>query len=209
MVFNFNTHFVFHSKVAQHDLFKKEIKNLFKTATKEELDHFFVNMYTSGFFAGEPKNNSNNKLDQALLEIFKKIKTQAIAPAFEQMKKEVKMNYGKGFKVCKMWVNSYEPTGTLGPHVHAKCDFSGVYLVDLFRQPNNTIFFTFSQNTAVPREYVSEDIEEGSVILFPSHLPHDVLPCKRKKLCIAFDIEILHDEDGYYGESKDIFDLNR
>jgi hypothetical protein len=208
MVFNFNTSFVFHTKVDQHKQFKKEIKDLFKTTTKKEQNDFFVNMYTSSFFAGEPKKDSNNKLDQAFLNIFERIETQAIMPAFNQMKNEVKLNYGKSFAIRKMWVNLYEPTGILGPHVHQRCDFTGIYLVDLFGQPNNTIFFTFSQNPAVMREYVSDDIEEGSIILFPSQLPHDVLPCKNKKLCIAFDIEVLYEENGYYGESKQIFGAN-
>jgi hypothetical protein len=204
MIYNFNTNFVFSTLAKEHSNYKQRINNLINKLSKREFKNHFSNLYDKNFFAASPILNSGKPFDVELSSIFNDLISCEFLPALEQMKKEIILPYGKSFKVNRMWLNSYNKTGTLSPHTHLNCDFSGVYLVDLNNEPNNTIFYHFTSNTAMSREYTTEQIKEGSILIFPSHLPHEALFCKEKKVTIAFDSSVVHDDAFYYGDDYGI-----
>lgn len=192
MIYNFNTNFVFSTVFDQHACYKQRIVNLINSLSKQEFKNHFSNVYDKNFFSAAPNLDFKKKFDKELNSIFNDLVIHAFLPALKQMKKEINLPHGKSFKFKHIWINMYNKTGSLCPHTHLNSDFSGLYLVDLHNEPNNTAFYHFTSNTAMSRVYTTEQLGEGSVLLFPSHLPHEAGFCKEKKISIAFDVSVVH-----------------
>jgi hypothetical protein len=91
-----------------------------------------------------------------------------------------------------LWFNKYVPGSFARPHEHYSVDLSGIYIVHS-EEPNPTIFkqhVNVGNWRYLKEDYTTEDVKEGSVILFPSHLQHWTLPCKAQRYIISFDISV-------------------
>lgn len=97
--------------------------------------------------------------------------------------------------ITEIWYNIYNEGDYQDMHSHlgsfsGTCNFSGIYLIDL-NEPNKT---AFRQEGIIPGyssfvyEYFTDNLEEGTVIFFPSCLLHLVKPCENSRTTISFNI---------------------
>lgn len=93
-------------------------------------------------------------------------------------------------KLSAIWFNIYEEGSFQEVHVHNgnSVSFSGIYLMEL-NEPNTTTFTVNDEISYLNGRISTADIEEGSVILFPSTLEHYVNPSKFDRTTIAFNIQ--------------------
>jgi hypothetical protein len=117
----------------------------------------------------------------------------------KEMKKIFNIPVPKQSRILKMWFNYYEPGEWQEIHEHSNNNlptastYSGIYLMDL-NEDNPTIFLDKHPikcwaGTSVVHTFTTENIEEGSVIIFPSELLHYVNPCLNKRITISFYID--------------------
>ena len=99
--------------------------------------------------------------------------------------------------VQDIWYNYYEVGENQDLHEHFPNAFSGIYLLDLSGDVNNTVWYNGSSNfpcdsRSTFNQILSKhyDITEGNIIIFPSRLPHHVPPTKNKKITISFNIRL-------------------
>lgn len=104
------------------------------------------------------------------------------------------LNQPKASTVTRIWYNRYEPGNTQEVHSHAKGHHStpvvsGVYLLEL-NEPNPLVFFSqaAAANPLTNEAMPTNDALEGDILLFPSALPHYVLPCKARRTTVAFNV---------------------
>lgn len=96
------------------------------------------------------------------------------------------------FNLVNMWFNKYVQGSFARPHEHYSVDISGIYILHS-EEPNPTVF---KQQVNVgnwryqKQDYTTEDVKEGSVILFPSHLTHWTMPCKSTRYIVSFDMTV-------------------
>jgi len=104
--------------------------------------------------------------------------------------------------LSECWVNLYEKGNFQEPHQHGKpfnkIDgryhsnvFCGIYLLHL-EEKNKTVFFQDTSsscgNTDSKFNFMTDFIEEGNVIFFPSTLLHYVLPSEKERCTISFNL---------------------
>lgn len=94
-----------------------------------------------------------------------------------------------------IWYNYYEVGENQDIHEHTPNTFSGIYLLELSGEVNNTVWYNGSSNfpcdsTSIFDNILSDlyKIDEGHIIIFPSGLPHFVPPTKNKKITVSFNI---------------------
>jgi hypothetical protein len=90
----------------------------------------------------------------------------------------------KGF-----WFNHFEKGGNHAAHVHTGGFISGIYILHL-EEENPTVFMGNDHNlTYYTFNYPTKHVTEGSVILFPSQMWHQVTEVKSKRVTISFNIK--------------------
>lgn len=100
-------------------------------------------------------------------------------------------------QVRKIWYNYYDPKEQNGQevHTHPGSTYSGIYFLHL-EEPNTTVFYSSVASTSpglVTPAKQTEFILEGDVLLFPSNLLHYVLPAKKHRITIAFNIDCAYE----------------
>jgi hypothetical protein len=87
-----------------------------------------------------------------------------------------------------IWVNQFEAGSWHGTHIHSTSDFSGIYVVSLegenptsFISPGDgsSLFFSVKE---------TKEVKEGTVMLFPSRLLHQVNPAQGPRISIAYNV---------------------
>ena len=112
----------------------------------------------------------------------------------DQMLKEADLNlYPKTSNVDRIWANLYEKMSFQEVHnhvtPHSLIHFSGIYIIDQ-KGKNQTSFIhnDFGYlDTCINTKNI-EDIGEGTVMIFPSHLLHYVNPVDEARCTISFNI---------------------
>jgi hypothetical protein len=102
---------------------------------------------------------------------------------------ELKLSkFPKSRSLGDIWYNVHEPNSMHERHTHlaAGASFCGIYILEL-KEENTT---SFHQEGCEPMAsvYTTEHLPEGSLILFPSDLLHEVGKNKSFRSSIAFDI---------------------
>ena len=112
----------------------------------------------------------------------------------DQMLKEVDLtSYPTGSRVNEIWANLYEKTNFQEVHNHINVrslvHFSGIYIIDQ-KGKNQTSFVHHDVgylDTIINTKNL-DDIREGTVMIFPSHLLHYVNPVDEPRCTISFNI---------------------
>lgn len=111
------------------------------------------------------------------------------------------------FTVTNLWMNSMQSGAIHKSHTHYGHTFSGCFYVQLPENANKIMFM--SPNTTINKAPVDVahytvhnsatwtlDVAEGDLIIWESHLRHEVpaLEFEGSRLCMAFDIDITYKE---------------
>ena len=93
--------------------------------------------------------------------------------------------------VTEIWYNYYNTLQGQEVHNHSGSSLSGIYLLHL-QEENKTVFYSHSSTNSILCNETKKttEIQEGNIMLFPSHLAHYVLPCNKKRITIAFNIKV-------------------
>lgn len=113
-----------------------------------------------------------------------------IYPALDKMFDEIDtLIKPKTSTVTNIWYNKYDKGQNQEVHSHFGSDISGIYLLDL-NEENTTAFYSFGASTTNTAKeiYKANKLQEGDIVLFPSHLLHYVLPSVKQRTTIAFNI---------------------
>lgn len=100
-----------------------------------------------------------------------------------------------------MWGNINPKGGMNFTHVHPSGWMSGVYYIQLpqgtdeitFEDPRPARMMDFQRSCLVSDEYFSHRPKVGELLLFPSWLPHFVLPntSDEERISVSFNIELI------------------
>lgn len=100
-----------------------------------------------------------------------------------------------------MWGNINPKGGMNFTHVHPSGWMSGVYYIQLpqgtdeitFEDPRPARMMDFQRSCLVSDEYFSHRPKVGELLLFPSWLPHFVLPntSNEERISVSFNIELI------------------
>ena len=103
--------------------------------------------------------------------------------------------------IRSMWGNINPKGGMNFTHVHPSGWMSGVYYIQLpqgtdeitFEDPRPARMMDFQRSCLVSDEYFSHQPKVGELLLFPSWLPHFVLPntSNEERISVSFNIELV------------------
>jgi uncharacterized protein (TIGR02466 family) len=103
--------------------------------------------------------------------------------------------------IRSMWGNINPKGGMNFSHVHPSGWMSGVYYIQLSKDNNSIMFedprparmMDFQRSCLIKDEYFTHQVEIGDLLLFPSWLPHSVVPntSDENRISISFNIELL------------------
>lgn len=199
MFYFFPIDFVYSNKIKNHRNIKDKILNQIQSRVDDEkgcvsIDHVFQSYY------------NGNKYNSFLFD--EEILNNIVWQPLEQMLSELKEKFDfpwlrpESSVILNCWYNRYDKDDYIGLHDHLANSrdgytpsFSFVYIVDTDGQKNTTVFRKRSPLTCGPvfgqhlydtRE--EKSIGEGSVVIFPCHLEHFVLPESGKKITCQFNI---------------------
>jgi hypothetical protein len=184
-IFNFNNNFIYWEEVNNHTHYKdyfvpeilKETEKYKNNPNNSELNNYYknTNCFTSYFI-----QNSEIKYNNFIIN--------AIYPALDRMILKMNLRLPSKSMIDNIWYNLYSEGGYHNVHIHRGKDISGIYLLEL-NDKNNTVFHYMDGCVLFNSEFSTENIPEGSLILFPSNIPHEVKPCKKQKISISFNIK--------------------
>lgn len=208
MFFDFKTNFVYwekpknfkaHKEFILSQLFTDDQKSIVdeKKVIKNDIADFGNSEL---FMTLKSSNVSNGSEDNGQID-FGNIKTEAILPAFKNMLREMDLLTPSLVKLNAIWLNLYKPGGYVAAHVHEKVDISGLYIINL-EEKNTTIFSEHSPCALTHRSFNTEDIEEGTIMLWPSHLVHQALPSKKNRVLVLFDLYVEIDYRGIFQDTQ-------
>lgn len=96
--------------------------------------------------------------------------------------------------LMNIWCNYYREGFFQEVHHHDTdghpAVLSGIYLFHL-QEPNTTVFHNYDRFQPQTSTLSTETFPEGTILLFPSSLHHEVKPSKAERATIAFNIELL------------------
>jgi hypothetical protein len=185
MIKGVNTDFVFYQKNLNHSYYKNNLLTQINAdidSLKKKSKHYNEyydkhKSYTSFYNVADSIVNYGDLCENV------------IYPCLDNLINECNLKSPKQSRVVSIWYNSYEIDSRHSVHCHPNVDISGIYILDLNGEKNNTIFYPNNHNSNFfPVYMTTEDIDEGSLILFPAHLLHEVSPCKKPKVSIGFNI---------------------
>jgi hypothetical protein len=175
MHFNFNQSFIYWEPVKNHAQYKADILPVILNNENKLNQH---STYNNCFISWGTNVQIN----------YNNIVQEAIFPAIDRMIEEIGLNMPDSYHLFDIWTNYYKEYGNQNIHIHEKTDISGVYLLHL-EDPNSTVFYSFCDNPLMDVYKETTEIEEGNIILFPSHLPHEAKGTKKDRITISFDIK--------------------
>jgi len=183
MHYLYPANFIFWTSVTNHKNIKQELlpiikKNLIKTE-KAQLNNWLCDVNTEFF-------SEDNKYIKYINLI-----VDEIYPALDKMFSEIDLKTPKTSKVTSIWYNHYNTSQGQEVHSHIGegATISGIYLLNL-EEENKTVFYSPTADYLLCSPVkTTKNIDEGNIILFPSHLLHYALPCEKERTTIAFNIE--------------------
>ena len=189
-------------KIKQGDIFPTSFytANIFEYDENEKYKNFLIDL--SKKTSGKVRSNRGGWQSDTDLwnqEVFKSLleKTTSITQSIIE---NISTNKPKQV-IRSMWANINPKGGGNFTHVHPSGWMSGVYYIQLpkdnnvitFEDPRPARMMDFQRSCLVSDEYFSHHVEVGDLILFPSWLPHFVLPntSDENRISISFNIELL------------------
>jgi hypothetical protein len=179
MIHRFNSPFVFHTQVENHQTIKQQIlphikEDCIPQRYWAKTKHAGNNVYTTY------QNPGSYTIPDDMLD-------HIILNPFRQLLQEEKLPI-RHANLTSLWWNYYTNDGYCNPHLHRVSDYSFIYLLHL-TQPNNTIF-ALIPNYHHNENYSTEHIPEGNVIIAPSSLIHWATPCNGERAVVVGNLDV-------------------
>jgi hypothetical protein len=206
MIHYFNSPFLYWEKCEEHfavkDLVLPRIENDYlKNKEYYQTNNSWECNCTSSFHSkigGKIDSVNQSIMDESLIinSIFK-VYNNMLQRLFDDNSIDQKeFDYFTNSYLDDLWYNYYQPGENQEIHEHLPNVFSGVYLLELSGECNNTVWYNGGSNvflcdstmTFGQKRSVDNDITEGTIIIFPSGLPHYVPNTKSKKITLSFNI---------------------
>lgn len=90
--------------------------------------------------------------------------------------------------ITQCWYNLYKKGYSQEIHQHCGSDFSGIYILQS-NEPNKTVFYSEESHRLLNKSWRTDEIGEGTIMIFPSHFSHYVNPIEDdNRITIAFNI---------------------
>jgi len=190
--FDFPAPFVYHYNVPEHVQIKQELK--------PKLDAFYQKHHKEQMYKWKIDKSYGTGVCTNFHETSSQIKwytnehLKAIVwNSLDELLSKLKYR-DSNFKLIRFWWNVYQKGDHAPLHNHGMFGISGVYLLHL-NEPNKTVFFskskTILENGSDICQYCTDDVPEGTVMLFPSSLSHYVEPAETARMTISFNVSIL------------------
>jgi uncharacterized protein (TIGR02466 family) len=188
--------------IKQGDIFPTSFYtvNIFDTQENQRYKDFLIDL--SQKTSGTSRSNRGGWQSETNLweqEVFKSLleKTTAIAQSIIE---SISQNRPQ-MVIRAMWGNINPKGGMNFTHVHPSGWMSGVYYIQLpqgtdeitFEDPRPARMMDFQRSCLVSDEYFSHQPKVGELLLFPSWLPHFVLPntSNEERISVSFNIELV------------------
>jgi uncharacterized protein (TIGR02466 family) len=188
--------------IKQGDIFPTSFYtvNIFDTQENQRYKDFLIDL--SQKTSGTSRSNRGGWQSETNLweqEVFKSLleKTTAIAQSIIE---SISQNRPQ-MVIRAMWGNINPKGGMNFTHVHPSGWMSGVYYIQLpqgtdeitFEDPRPARMMDFQRSCLVSDEYFSHRPKVGELLLFPSWLPHFVLPntSNEERISVSFNIELV------------------
>lgn len=206
MIHYFNSPFLYWEKCEEHSAIKDLILPRIEKDYAENKEFYQKNSTwacdcTSSFHervGGERDGVNQSILDEQLIinSIFKVYNNMLQCLLNDRSIDEKELGYFTNSYVDDLWYNYYQPGENQEVHEHIPNMFSGIYLLELSGEVNNTVWYNGGSNvflcdstmTFGQKRSIESNITEGNIIIFPSALPHYVPNTKSKKVTLSFNI---------------------
>ena len=179
MIYEFDSPFVFWTKVNNHEQIKDTLGPIIKTVSKNDKATVTVDGSTTTYY-----HQKYTYFTESMLE-------DIIWNPLEQMHTEKNIAKPEGCYLDALWWNNYSSGGRTKVHKHERADWSGVYLLHL-EEPNTTTFYSQygeAPNSGYMNQFkVMDNVTEGNVIIFPSFMRHCGDSCTKNRMIVSFDV---------------------
>lgn len=168
--------FLIKEKFNKHIFFKEKLLDCFKKETN------FLSNINSTY------DDNINRLDWDKSSDFERLWVKLI---FNDLKEHFKKCFNKinytDVLIKKLWFQQYKKNGTHGWHIHGD-NYTGVYYVSFKKTYAKTQI-----QIPLKNEIIEIDVEEGDIILFPSHVVHrsSIQKIDETKTIISFNLELV------------------
>lgn len=181
MIHKFDSPFVFHTQVNNHQQIKQTLLPKIQQDTLNQ--SAYQNTYSSYDVRKAPPEYITNE-----------ILNDIIWNPFRQLAEEYQFNPPiQNINLKGLWWNYYSQYGYTDPHSHRADDFSFIYLLHL-TDINTTVFQLMyddcSHYPLTNKPYTTEHITEGNVIIFPSFITHWARPCNSERAVVVGNITV-------------------
>lgn len=187
MHYRFYHPFVYWEKIKNHEQLKRELlPKIYEDIQKNEKEYLEKLVWDCEVITSFP----NTDYSDSFLRLDRVVNSIVWDP-FDRMLDEVKPEINiDSADLDLIWYNFYQVGHNQEIHDHRNdSTFSGIYLLSI-DEPNSTVFYNASDKSEVNEYFNTDKLEEGSVILFPAHLPHYVKPCKTNgRITLSFNIK--------------------
>jgi len=179
MIHQFDSPFVFHTQVDNH----QQIKQILLPKIQQDIPNYSSSQNTfSSYHHLPPDYITNDILNDIIWNPFKQLSTE------HQFNPPI-----QNISLTGLWWNYYSQHGYTDPHSHRSDDFSFIYLLHL-TDINTTVFQLMSDDCShyplTNKPYETEHITEGNVIIFPSFITHWARPCNNERAVIVGNITV-------------------
>ena len=177
----FNAPFLFWTEVPNHKKIKEYLLPEIKKEYSENQENYNIH-WKSYVYTSIKHKNEFIKQDWILDSL--------VWNPLDQMFSEIEMSIPPNESHLEdIWWNYYPEGGYQEAHTHLNTSttFSAAYLLDINEQ-NNTMFTDLSQMFFLHKELDTKDMKEGTVMIFPADLLHYVIPSKKERCTLSFNV---------------------
>ena len=183
----FHTHFIAIKDVPNHDKWKQ----YFVSSIDQEIENnsAFASQQKRDLWAAEFNSNTSYYSQNNSTVDYEQFTEEVVIPILNEVIEKLDFN-SYPLKNIQYWYNRYDKMGMHELHDHVGADLCLIYLLHL-EEPNTTVFHnTMYTQKYFQREMYTEDLTEGKIIIFPSHLKHEVQWSDYKRYTIAGNIKL-------------------
>lgn len=197
----FHTNFIAIKDVPNHDDYWKDY---FVSAIDNELSHedeVFMKTNLNRNFDGHEdevwslkkwkmdNNASTSYFNDHTSINYDDFTKKIIKPSVDEVINQLNFNQ-YSVKDIVYWYNRYDEMGIHGVHNHPGAHLCFIYILHL-EEPNTTVFHnTRYTDPLYPKHIYTDDLPEGKLIFFPSHLDHEAQWSEKRRYTIAGNINL-------------------